>query len=195
MRNLFNIVIARKAFDDGYFAYCAELREPRGEGGTAEEAEASLIAAIERHLQAKRAEGLREAAPEASISTVTVDEDCHARAIRYDEDLILERARQITEARRKEAEGAPPPWKGALRNEFTAVVEQDEGWWVASCPEIPAANGQGRTIPDVLENLADAIALLFLVDREGSARSESEIGDDAARKTVAVSAGETAAVA
>lgn len=195
MRNLFTIVIARKAFEEGYFAYCAELREPRGEGDTAEEAEAALIAAIKRHLHAKRGEGLREGRPEASVSTVTVDEDCHARAIRYDEDLILERARQITEARRKEEEGAPPPWKGTLHNEFTAVVEQDEGWWVASCPEIPAAVGQGRTIPDVLENLADAIALLFLVDREGSARTENEIGDDATRKTVAVSAGETAAVA
>ena len=195
MRNLFTIVIRREAFDEGYFAYCAELREPRGEGASADEAEANLIAAIKRHLQAKRAEGLREARPGASVAAVTVDEDCHARAIRYDEDLILERARQITEARRKEAEGAPPAWKGTLHNEFTAVVEQDEGWWIASCPEIPAANGQGRTIPDVLENLADAIALLFLVDREGSERAEREIEDDATRKTVAVSAGETAAVA
>lgn len=195
MRNLFNIVIQRKALDEGYFAYCAELREPRGEGDTAAEAEAALIAAIKRHLQAKRDEGLREARPEASVSSVTVDEDCHARAIRYDEDLILERARQITEARRKEAEGAPPPWKGTLHNEFTAVVEQDEGWWVASCPEIPAAVGQGRTIPDVLENLADAIALLFLVNREGCERAEREMEEAAARKTVAVSEGETAAVA
>lgn len=195
MRNLFTIVIQREAFDEGYFAYCAELREPRGEGNTADEAEANLIAAIKRHLQAKRDEGLREARPGASVSKVTVDEDCHARAIRYDEDLILERARQITEARRKEAAGAPPAWKGTLHNEFTTVVEQDEGWWIASCPEIPAANGQGRTIPDVLENLADAIALLFLVDREGSERAGREVEDDATRKTVAVSAGETAAVA
>lgn len=194
MRNLFTIVIQRKAFEEGYFAYCAELREPRGEGDSADEAEADLIAAIKRHLQAKRDEGLREARPGASVSKVTVDEDCHARAIRYDEDLILERARQITEARRKEAEGAPPPWKGTLYNEFTAVVEQDEGWWIASCPEAGGI-GQGRTIPDVLENLADAIALLFLVDREGSERAGREIEDDATRKTVAVSAGETAAVA
>lgn len=195
MRNLFTIVVARKALDEGYFAYCAELREPRVEGDTPEEAEAALIAEIKRHLQAKRDEGLREARSEASVSTVTVDEDCHARAIRYDEDLILERARQITEARRQEAEGAPPPWKETLHNEFTAVVEQDEGWWVASCPEIPAAVGQGRTIPDVLENLADAIALLFLVNREGCERAEREMEDAAARKTVAIPAGETAAVA
>ena len=192
MRNLFTIVIERKAFDEGYFALCVELREPRGEGDTPEEAEANLIAALRRHLQVKRDEALREAAPEALVSTVIVDEDCQARAIRYDEDLILERARRITEARRKEAAGAPPPWKGTLHNEFTAVIERSEGWCVAACPEVPAANGQGRTVPDVLEDLADAIALLFLVGRESSARSEME---DAERKTVGISAGETAAVA
>lgn len=192
MRNLFTIVIERKAFDEGYFALCAELREPRGEGDTPEEAEANLIAALRRHLQTKRDEGLREAAPESLVATVTVDEDCHARAIRYDEDLILKRARQITEARRKEAAGAPPPWKGTLHNEFTAIIDWGEGWYGAACPEVPAAIGQGRTVPDVLEDLADAIALLFLVDRESSARSEME---DAERKTVNVSAGETAAVA
>ena len=183
MRNLFTIVIARKAFEDGYFAYCAELREPRGEGDTAEEAESALIAAIKRHLQAKRDEGLREARPEASVSTVTVDEDCHARAIRYDEDLILERARQITEARRQEAEGAPPPWKGTLHNEFTAVVEQDEGWWVASCPEAGGI-GQGRTIAEVMDDLADACALMLLDTRE---RALASLSDGAVQKTVAVS--------
>lgn len=30
-------------------------------------------------------------------------------------------------------------------NEFTAVIEQDEGWFIAYSPEIPGANGQGRT--------------------------------------------------
>lgn len=183
MRNLFTIVIQRKAFDEGYFAYCAELREPRGEGDTADEAEANLIAAIERHLQAKRDEGLREARPGASVSKVTVDEDCHARAIRYDEDLILERARQITEARRKEAAGAPPAWKGTLHNEFTAVVEQDEGWWIASCPEAGGI-GQGKTVAEVMDDLADACALMLLDARE---RSLGSLLDDAVQKTVAVS--------
>ena len=192
MRNLFTIVIEREAFDEGYFALCAELREPKGEGDTPEEAEANLIAALKRHLQDKRDEGLREAAPGASVSTVVVDEDRQAKAIRYDEDLILERAGQIMEARRKEEAGAPPPWKGTLHNEFTAIIGRDDGWWWATCPEVPEANGQGRAVPDALENLADSIALLFLVNRESSAHSEME---DAARKTIKVSAGETAAVA
>jgi len=32
-----------------------------------------------------------------------------------------------------------------MHNEFTAIVEKDEGWFIAYCPEIPGANGQGHT--------------------------------------------------
>ncbi len=30
-----------------------------------------------------------------------------------------------------------------MHNEFTAIIESDEEWFVAHCPEIPGANGQG----------------------------------------------------
>ena len=30
-----------------------------------------------------------------------------------------------------------------MRNEFTAVVERDQKWFIAYCPEVPGANGQG----------------------------------------------------
>ena len=30
-----------------------------------------------------------------------------------------------------------------MRNEFTAVIERDNDWFVAWSPEIPGANGQG----------------------------------------------------
>lgn len=32
-----------------------------------------------------------------------------------------------------------------MRNEFTAVVEQDGPWHIAYCAEVPGANGQGAT--------------------------------------------------
>ncbi len=51
-----------------------------------------------------------------------------------------------------------------MRNEFTAVVEQDESWFIAYSPEIPGANGQGRTKDEALESLREAI-LLILEDR------------------------------
>ena len=48
-----------------------------------------------------------------------------------------------------------------MRNEFTAIVERDGRWHIAYCPEIPGANGQGRTKAAALKNLTDAIALIL----------------------------------
>ena len=48
-----------------------------------------------------------------------------------------------------------------MRNEFTAVIERDGDWYIAYCPEIPGANGQGKTITEVRKNLADAIELIL----------------------------------
>jgi len=48
-----------------------------------------------------------------------------------------------------------------MRNEFTAVIERDGEWYVAYCPEIPGANGQGRTKDEARENLAEAIELIL----------------------------------
>ncbi|MEE9168362.1 MAG: type II toxin-antitoxin system HicB family antitoxin [bacterium] len=48
-----------------------------------------------------------------------------------------------------------------MRNEFTAVVERDGDWFIAYCPEIPGANGQGRTKDECLENLVEAIELIL----------------------------------
>lgn len=57
-----------------------------------------------------------------------------------------------------------------MRNEFTAVVEQDQGWFITYSPEIPGANGQGRTKEEALDSLRDAIALI-LKERRGCAES------------------------
>jgi predicted RNase H-like HicB family nuclease len=48
-----------------------------------------------------------------------------------------------------------------MRNEFTAIVERDGRWHIAYCPEIPGANGQGKTKAEALRSLASAIALVL----------------------------------
>jgi predicted RNase H-like HicB family nuclease len=48
-----------------------------------------------------------------------------------------------------------------MQNEFTAIIERDGEWYTAYCPEIPGANGQGRSKDEVRENLAGAIALIL----------------------------------
>ena len=54
-----------------------------------------------------------------------------------------------------------------METQFTAIIEQDGEWHIASCPEIPGANGQGGTKDEARENLAEAIALILEVRREG----------------------------
>jgi len=58
-----------------------------------------------------------------------------------------------------------------MRNEFTAIVEQDGPWFIAYCAEVPGANGQGKTREECLENLRDAIALVLEYRREESLRA------------------------
>jgi len=58
-----------------------------------------------------------------------------------------------------------------MRNEFTAIVEQDGPWFIAYCAEVPGANGQGKTREDCLENLREAIALILMHRREESLRA------------------------
>jgi predicted RNase H-like HicB family nuclease len=62
-----------------------------------------------------------------------------------------------------------------VRNEFTAVVERHGRWHIAYCPEIPGANGQGKTKAAALKNLRDAIALI-LEDRRKDGYVESPRG-------------------
>ncbi len=70
-----------------------------------------------------------------------------------------------------------------MRNEFTAVFERDGDWWLAYCPEIPGANGQGRTKEEARQSLADAISLILEDRREDGLRG---VPPDAERETVVV---------
>jgi predicted RNase H-like HicB family nuclease len=70
-----------------------------------------------------------------------------------------------------------------MRNEFTAVIEQDGEWMIAYSPEIPGANGQGRTKEDALDSLSKAIALILEDRREDGLRG---LPPDAVRETVTV---------
>lgn len=60
-----------------------------------------------------------------------------------------------------------------MQNEFTAIIERDENWYIAFCPEVPGANGQGKTQEEVRESLAEAIALILEDRREEGLRLAS----------------------
>lgn len=48
-----------------------------------------------------------------------------------------------------------------MQNEFTMVIERDGDWYIASCDEVPGANGQGRSREECLDNLREAIGLIL----------------------------------
>ena len=56
-----------------------------------------------------------------------------------------------------------------MKSEFTAIYERDGDWWIAYCPEVPGANGQGLSKQECKENLAEAIKLIVGNRNEGVA--------------------------
>ncbi len=70
-----------------------------------------------------------------------------------------------------------------MHNEFTAIIERDQDWFIAWCPEVPGANGQGRTVEESKHSLAEAIALILEDRREDMLRG---VPQDALREVVQV---------
>jgi predicted RNase H-like HicB family nuclease len=70
-----------------------------------------------------------------------------------------------------------------MHNEFTAIIERDGRWFIAYCPEIPGANGQGRTKKECLQSLSDAINLILEDRREDALRG---VPSNAVREVVTI---------
>ena len=70
-----------------------------------------------------------------------------------------------------------------MHNEFTAIIEQEGDWFVAYCPEIPGANGQGRTRDEAKNSLAGAIELILEDRREEGLRG---VPEDAVKDVVSL---------
>ena len=70
-----------------------------------------------------------------------------------------------------------------MSNTYTAIFERDGEWHIAYCPEVPGANGQGRTRQEARESLASAIELVLRDRLEDALRG---LPDDAERDIVVV---------
>ena len=71
-----------------------------------------------------------------------------------------------------------------MKNEFTAIIEKDDDWYIAYCPEIPGANGQGKSIDECKQNLSEAISLILRDRRDDAFRG---IPPEAKREIVSIS--------
>lgn len=71
-----------------------------------------------------------------------------------------------------------------MRNEFTAyVADGGDGWFWATCAEVPGANGQGRTPDEAVDDLAAAIEVMLAYLRD---EAERELAPGATKATVTV---------
>jgi predicted RNase H-like HicB family nuclease len=63
-----------------------------------------------------------------------------------------------------------------MKTQYTAIIERDNGWFVAHCVEIPGASGRGPTLEAAKESLAEAIVLVLeRDDTEGEERPEDVV--------------------
>jgi len=70
-----------------------------------------------------------------------------------------------------------------MHNEFTAIVERDDEWFLAYCPEVPGANGQGKSKSEAITSLSEAIRLILQDRREDAFRG---LPADAEKELVAL---------
>ena len=70
-----------------------------------------------------------------------------------------------------------------MESQFTAIFERDGDLFIAYCPEVPGANGQGSTKDEARQSLVDAIALILEDRREDGLRG---VPSDAERETITV---------
>ena len=108
------------------------------------------------------------------------------RAITKFVDILILQAQRIVGGVRKTAvnEGYEgEAYNRAVHNEFTSITERDGDWFIAYCPEIPGANGQGRTADEARASLAAAISLILDDRRNDALRGVPEGAD---RGTVVV---------
>jgi len=61
----------------------------------------------------------------------------------------------------------------AAKREFNVVVDRDEeGYYVASVPELPGCHTQARSLDKLMERIREAIALCLEVERDVRTRTE-----------------------
>ena len=58
-----------------------------------------------------------------------------------------------------------------MKREFTAVVKQDDGWWIGWIEEIPGVNSQGKTRKELLANLRSALGEALELNRDEALRA------------------------
>ena len=61
-----------------------------------------------------------------------------------------------------------------VKKEFTAVIQQRDGWWIGWIEEVPGVNSQGETREELLENLRSALSEALEMNRSDAIAAAAE---------------------
>lgn len=65
---------------------------------------------------------------------------------------------------------APTVILGTMKNKYTAVIKEDEGWWIGWIEEVPGVNCQEATREDLLESLRVTLGEALEFNRDDARR-------------------------
>ena len=57
---------------------------------------------------------------------------------------------------------------------WTAIISQDEGWWIGWIAEVPGVNAQERTREELLETLAEVLREALEMNRQDALAHTSD---------------------
>jgi predicted RNase H-like HicB family nuclease len=83
-------------------------------------------------------------------------------------DKNRKKANTLSAEKRQECGKGLGAYLPPMKNRYPAVVVHEGKWFMAICPEVPEANGQGKTREACLEDLAAAIETVLNYKREKS---------------------------
>ena len=61
-----------------------------------------------------------------------------------------------------------------MKQQFTAVVKQDDGWWIGWVEEIPGVNSQGKTRRELMKNLRSGLKEAIEMNRADARDAASQ---------------------
>jgi len=61
-----------------------------------------------------------------------------------------------------------------MKQQYTAVIKQDEGWWIGWVEEIPGVNSQGKTRRELVKNLRSALREALELNRKEARSAASK---------------------
>ena len=61
-----------------------------------------------------------------------------------------------------------------MKNQYTAITKQVDGWWIGWIEEVTGVNSQGTTRDELLANLREALSEALEMNRDDARRAAGQ---------------------